>query len=501
MADNNKLIMNLYSALQEALFLGDGFPQGRFIAFMQPGQFVSGKLGQVSNTDDMAIQADLADVLLDTTFVNQYADSNYSGSAELPGSVSHVYYDIMEHSALPQKELPPATLAQINQLLTWLKANTENYQAYQKLYTKVDDALSEEKHKPAPNNDLIKQLTSQKLAALKNWQVFGQKNTYENNQSQLLYLTSESPVNFWMNLRDQMETSKESAPNLGDYYPVYFEPSIAEWSNDGAWTGFQQLVSESDVYQYSKETGWGGGLSVGWGLWSFGGGASGSTSYSFSSTDATSINVKFEYLRVRINRNKWMSPDVFGYHFWTWNNAFGGSNISDGGSLTTNPPLRPVGRMPVLPEYLILVRNLELTGTFSQQDIETYSRHMQVSTSFGFGPFSVSGSYQESENRVSVKATFDGVTIKIPQPQIIAREGIFIPQCPNPNPGLSWKEDACLPGQPCWNPRLTEIQETRKADFDTLVYNTLVHEEKANSQQVADAWLNQRLDLLKTNLR
>jgi hypothetical protein len=43
MADNMKLIKNLFGSMQQAIFLGDPLTKGEFVSFMAPGQFISTK--------------------------------------------------------------------------------------------------------------------------------------------------------------------------------------------------------------------------------------------------------------------------------------------------------------------------------------------------------------------------------------------------------------------------------------------------------------------------
>ena len=447
MADNKKMILNLFAGMQDALFLGDRFSNGEFVSFLQPGQFVSASLKETSNSDDMAIQSDICKILVDSSYVNKYSDITYSGSQELPGSVDQVYEDIMSHAALPYLQLTPATLAgEIECLQTWLNSNQANYDLYRDRNFDAIEAYDFEAHKQSPDGARLQRLAQKKTEASHNWETQGLKGLYERKTARLIYLTSEDPATFWQTLRDRLAAQKQQAPLRGEYYQTFLVPSIASWA-DAGWASFEQTISEQDSYEYSKSTSWSAGISGGWGLWSFGGGASGSTQYHQQQSNVSSVSLKFDYLRVRIDR-RWMVEDVFGYKFWTyWKKDFGKTFVSDGGNLSVTPPVRPIGRMPVDVRYLIVVRNVELSAAFSHDEVTQYNSQISANASVGWGPFSASGSYQESTGSKYTKGTFDGVTLKIPQPQIIARTGLMLGKTPDPDPTLSWQDDAWIPSK------------------------------------------------------
>jgi hypothetical protein len=78
------------------------------------------------------------------------------------------------------------------------------------------------------------------------------------------------------------------------------------------------------------------------GLWLFGGSGGKSETYQHTHR-ARTARISLEYLRVRIDR-PWLLQDVFGYRFWTWKRSHGYGLVSDGGSLSANPPVRPQAR-------------------------------------------------------------------------------------------------------------------------------------------------------------
>ncbi len=462
MADNKKMLLNLFSGMQDALFLGDRFVNGEFVSFLQPGQFISQSLQEGSGTNDMAIQADIANILVDTSFVNKYKDIDYSTGTELVGSVDQVYKDVINLAALPYKKMSAETEREIDALRTWIGNNRANYEIYRDQYYDVVNAFETEASKQAPDQGILRRLAQKKTDTFQNWETFGNKKLHDLKTGRFVSLTAPDPSAYWASLGVRFQDNIKTSPRYGDYLQTFLVPSVSSWGS-ASWASFERQISEKDTYEHSKSTSWSVGASGRWGLWSAGGGASGSSRYEHSKSTIESVLLKFEYLRVRIFR-PWLVSDVFNYKFWTWRNDVGGSFLSDGGNLGIDPPVRPVGRMPVLPQYLIVVRNVELSTSFSDYEREFYHREMQAKASVGWGPFSLKGSYRQSETTTQVEASFDGITIKIQQPQIIARTGILLKQSPSPTRALPWGDNACFPGDPCFSNALKEIEAIRQED-------------------------------------
>ena len=161
----------------------------------------------------------------------------------------------------------------------------------------------------------------------------------------------------------------------------------------------------------------------------------------------------------------WLLTDVFTYKFWTWSKTHGFTYLSDGGNLSATPPVRPVGDMPFYPEEMVIVRNVKLTAQFTETDNTIITNHNSGGASFGWGPFSISGSYSEDTKEVNTSGQYNGATITIDQPQIIAFMGSLTPRCPDPDLTLPWQSDAAFPHS-MTDKYLQHIRETRFRDFE-----------------------------------
>lgn len=444
MADNKKLLNNLFGSLQDALFLGDPLAEGRFACFMQPGEFVPLDIQETDSSYSMFLQSSIANKVIDTSIVNRFERVGFGGNRELLGSVDEIYEDILIKNSLPRKDLSQSELEEIEQLMIKISDLEKNYTFYKRIYDNTDLSLLIELKKENPRHHVVAQLRTQLNEDLRKWKSFGRKDIYERYYSRLIYLQRANPEMIFTGLSENFNVHKRTDIKGNKYLQTFLSPAISSWSNI-QWNEFSRTISESDDYNYSKITSWSGGASGRWGLWSAGGGASGSSRYEHEKTSATSISLKFDYAHIQIIR-PWMRESLLQDRFWTWNKGFGGSLISDGGNITANPPIRPIGRMPVLVTTLIVVRNLEISGNFNQSEREFRWEQIKRNASVGWGPFSVSGSYKSTTQEEHIRCSYDGITFKMPHPQIIAKLGKLIGKCPNPDQTLPFdRDDAWFP--------------------------------------------------------
>jgi hypothetical protein len=455
--DNQKMGLNLFSAVENALFFGDRVDQGELAILQQPGQFITTNLTEQNNSNDMFIQASLAEGVLDSSFLYK----------PLPGRISDIYNAVLTRASLPQKQLTAGQQQEAKDIRQWLSDNTGTYNTFRDMYFAARRAREQEENNPQSDGTLLGELRQKESDAEAAWESAGQRRTWEDMNARLADIEKTNPVRIWDDLRRQFNQNKKNAPK-GPYVQVYFEPPVVQWGSSAtSWASFERTVSESDSYQYSHQTAWSGGASAGWGLWSFGAGASGSTNYQKYISNTSTMKVKFEYLRVLLNR-PWIDELVFTYQFWTWSKLFGFKYLSDGGNLAANPPLRPLGIMPVLPKSLIVVRNVELSANFTHDDQTLIQSQFSASASGGWGPFSISGSYSESTSEKRVQASFDGTTIRINQPQVIGYAAMLLPKTPDPDQSLPFDPNDAVFPQHMEAALQTQMQLAREMDAGDL---------------------------------
>ena len=450
MADEQSLINSLFTLVESVIFFGDRLGSGQFVSLMSPGQFISLKLAE-GNKNDEYIQYDLTNDCLDTSFIRSPLISTIGGK----------YEEIMMFKALPYKALTQTQQNQLDNDSKIVNLLSDVYFKYQGIYQGADRDYQAALVNPQTDAGVLQGLSDARDRALTQWNIAGKKQAFENAYSDMLYLQSGDPRTYFQQL-DQQRTQFLLTSSRGSYYRTLFEPAVADWPN-ASWTHAVLDTSTVASSSYSRSTSWSGGISVGWGLWSFGGSGGHSETYQHDHSAVTNLSADLEYLRVRISR-PWLQKDVFSYRFWTWLKTHGFVYLSDGGNPSATPPVRPIGQMPFFPEEMLVVRNVKLSATFTEKDNQVITSHMQAGASFGWGPFSISGKYSEDTAEVDTSATFNGATISIVQPQVLGFLGSLMPQSPNPDPTLPWQGDDAQPHS--MSPATRELfRSVRDADF------------------------------------
>lgn len=429
MANNKNLISNLYTYVEEPLFLGDRLGKSEFGTLMQPGQFIATDLVEGDATEDMANQAALFNDAYSASFL----------ATRTGRTISETYGNMLEFAALPLSEATPAEQQEIIEIRAWQRNKEAHYIAYRDRYFDAMDALEAERQSHEPSGSRLLNLTRKSKDAYNTWVYRGYKKDWENRQARLEQILSGSPTTYWNELRHRYEAQKRISPAGREFYKTLLYPAVSNW--DGAsWSRFERTVDDRVLTQTSRSTSWGGGGGFGFGLWSFGGGMSGSSNFNRETTETSDIDVSFEYLRVRINRN-WLVPDVFGHRFWDWKKTHGRRVISDGGTLSATPPRRPVGDMPFLTTHAIIVRNVSLRAVFSETERRRASSQFRTQTSVGWGPFKVSGYYSRSSSSEYYHGRVEKAGIFVDKPQVLGFTGTLLPRSPDPIESLPWGED------------------------------------------------------------
>ena len=453
MPDEQSLVASLFTLVENTIFRGDSLLSGNFVTIMSPGQFVSLNLSE-DNPNDEYIQYDVVNDCLDTSFLRKSLQSTIEGK----------YEEIFNFVALPLKALSPSQQKELAADTVIINQLQDAYFSYQDTYNDANRLYIAAFNNPNTSPDALQSLSDARDRALQQWNINGQRQSYENAYADFVYLQSGDPRTYFKLLDDRRRKYGPFPSRRGTYYQTGFDPAIVDWQNAG-WTHATLETKTVSSSSYSRSTQWSAGFSAGWGLWSFGGNGGHSETYQHDHSQATELKADFEYLRVRILR-PWLLPDVFTYKFWTWSKTHGFTYLSDGGSLNANPPVRPIGDMPFYPAEMVVARKVKLSANFTETDNSVITSHMSGGASFGYGPFSISGSYSEDTKEVNTSGTFDGATISIDQPQIIAFTGPLTGRCPDPDPTLPWQSDAAFPhSMPYRYARI--LRGIRSQDFET----------------------------------
>lgn len=429
--------------MENAIFSGStGGSDSEFYAVPHPGFFISPNLTERANSKDMLIISNL---------VNRCFEPEMRYREKVT-TVTQVYSDILSQAALPEQELSEEEEDKLIKLEQKLEEMFPAYSRYKTRYLEAYGYFLAAQESDPPNSSEVRRLKDKLDSARDEWKLTGRKEAYEKASAQVSYLRSSSPKTHFDNLQKRFSDHTQTS-GVGDYQATYLSPPIAEWQSQfTSWTRFEKTFKYSNLEVLSKHTSWSGKTGGGWGLWKAKIKVGGSTVEEHEESENIDIELKFDFLRVRIIR-PWMVSDLFSYNFWTYQKEFGYRQVSEGAIL--NAPVGPRGLMPVIPTDLVIVKDVSITANFGEKERDFIKKILSGSAGGGWGPIGVKGSYQTTTSSEDVEGSFDGTTLKVHNPQVIGIIGTLLPACPNPQRELPWGDDAAFP--PAGKDKNTEL--------------------------------------------
>jgi hypothetical protein len=428
MAENRSLVKDLFTQIEQRIFFGDRLKEKQFLSLSNPGQYVKSSLDE-SNLDDLFIQSALVDQSLAASWIYK----------EQVGRLSDIYGEILEFAKLPQLRLSPDERQEIKDLEQWIRDNMANYDRFGNRYEELADEydyLSKEN----PTSPSLGRLLEKKNRYMRDWETLGRKLEYERKQARIIYLNSGDPNTWWLSVRELYDNSKKTTTTGGilkEFYPTIFFPAVADWSSS-SWAKISMETYERDSSYYSRSTSWSAGAGAGWGLWTVGVSAGGSTREERFNTETERFGIEFEFLRVRLIR-PWLKDSIFSLKSWAWKRIHDSTLLSDGGNIDLPIPIEPLGRMPVVVTSLLVARNLKISASWSEFDKELIQSSFRGGLSVGYGPFRLRGSYSQDSTSIDETYKFENNTLSIDAPQIIGYLGTVLPKCPDPDLTLPWE--------------------------------------------------------------
>lgn len=430
MGDNKLIFADLFTQLQTQIFgidpnhPYDPLKTGQFMVFAHPGSFISTNASE-ANMDDLEKQSAVLNVALDSSFLYN----------TLLGTVDEIYFDMVNNADFPAQSLSDDELKELEGLTAWLSANAVQYANATKAISDAQVAYWRALYSPKPDPVLIYQLKKQLDAVTNQNSTF--INLYDAKQRRSISLSNKDPRVLWQ----QKVAPGQQATQLDSHGQPFYEarliPPVDEWPTDGGWEHAVLDVGSSQSSYYASATHWEASGGVSFGLWSVGANAGGTTTYQHGDSDTESFHIDLEFRRVKINRNAWMYEPALSLTSWRFGSP-GHPALSDGGNLLATPPVRPIGSMPVLSHEVLAVRNVTIGANWAHNDNTQWTSEFHASASFGWGPFSMGGSYSNSAQGGNTKADWQNGVITIKEPQIIAYLCTVLPKCPNPDPSLHW---------------------------------------------------------------
>ena len=183
--------------------------------------------------------------------------------------------------------------------------------------------------------------------------------------------------------------------------------------------GNTTIRSKSTEHSFSVDT------SVNYGLWRVKASAGGTFQHSNSSTDKDSVEIAAKIAKVEIKR-PWFLESIFRLQNWSTNLVNNKGGISNGKIDTSNK----TGLIPMYPVAFVVASDIRIKANFSHEDEEHIKESAHASTSVGWGPFSIGGSYGYGKTDDEFHSDYQNGEIRVPGMQIIAWISRVVPFSP-----------------------------------------------------------------------
>ena len=212
----------------------------------------------------------------------------------------------------------------------------------------------------------------------------------------------------------------------GKYLPATVTPN--DWwdaTNDDNWASLSASAGRTDSSFHKDSHSFSASASVNMGLWSFGADVEHTSTHEHSASASGGVSIKYDYQIADFDRD-WMSNTLFTLPNWSIG-SFNKNSISTG---TNDEKAQAASRLPLIPTSMLLVREVEISAGFTQQEMDHTTSHTSGGGHVGYGPFSVGAKYSEDTEDGTFGYEFANGKLKIHGAQIIAYICTIVPACP-----------------------------------------------------------------------
>jgi len=379
------------------------------------------------------------------------------GQAEV--TLSQVYGDTLERCLVADEEITDKQRALVEKMQALLmeEVETEDFftgekriepresrvmQAYKDKKTIYENAVLDYASRLAQANngtaaDLVAWTRSggiykqRAMQAMRDWIANGYKRDVERAQATINHILGSSMV-VWKDrlLQDVIDIQGNMLGAFGyPFFPASILPGAFARSN--SWTKFHEKELHKKINTSSSSRGGGGRVGVNLGLFSFGGSGGASYSEQQFNFNQERFEVSFEYTQVEIVRPAF-NANFFLSRGWKPNESF----IKQHGPLHSDGKVNPSGRMIGYPTKALFVRNLRIVNQELANFMKSKQDDIHGGASFGWGPFSIGGSYAQSNRESESTLDINGATITIKGIQLVAFVSALFPVTANPSPDI-----------------------------------------------------------------
>lgn len=202
-------------------------------------------------------------------------------------------------------------------------------------------------------------------------------------------------------------------PGGAPWHPVWTVPE--QWWKDvnNNWThvDISSKKSYDHIEKHTRSYGGGGGFSFG--LFSIGGSYGSSTEHNEEQHTSSNLALSMDFSTVLLQRD-WLNTDWMKSETWYLKGSRAGKISSGTFKNNANDNI-----LPTVPVSMIVGKNIKLTADWSNTTSDYFKKSISSNASVGYGPFSISGHYQQGDENKNIASQFDGKTLTVGGIQIL----------------------------------------------------------------------------------
>jgi len=277
---------------------------------------------------------------------------------------------------------------------------------------------------------------TQVKSALDAWISGGYRNEVDEVNSYIDQVTRRDMVLWKQSLVELFNESVVNATSQGTRFN-YTTVIPGDFATAGGWTRYSVSHETVDSKTHSESTQWQASAGLNLGLWSFGGGAEGSSSEDTSNFEVDNFELSFELCMTLISR-PWFYPEFFSNRGWDLKTGEGWM-YDDMPSNGAAPPAT-AGKFVGYPTIILWARNVRINSAQFTSAYESHASKFGANASVGWSVFTLKGggAHEESDSHLHTESSGQGLSVD--GMQIIGFVNHLIGKAPNLLDGIKEEE-------------------------------------------------------------
>ncbi|UTT71290.1 hypothetical protein NMQ03_09510 [Arthrobacter sp. DNA4] len=269
--------------------------------------------------------------------------------------------------------------------------------------------------------------------AMDRWQSFGHKQEIDDAIAILSARGTDPAIALIGRAKKKLNDNLFDFPGVGLIpFTTMLPSSWADPDDDTGWNEYTStdFHSQTDYKASSTSYGGGGGFSVG--LWSAGANLDHSQQQASMDMQTNNLDISFMYAVVDIFR-PWMDTSLLNLDNWFLFGDYPANTISNGTMAQELPAGKEPAFLPSVVTSLILIKDLRIKWDDWKSQWESKTSSTNVSASFGYGPFSISGHYGSSNHSFDASTDNESEGLQVPGIQLVGYVSQINPAAPRKN--------------------------------------------------------------------